>query len=85
MTTVSRSVGPLLEIQGLKTHFFTQDGTVRAWPDAPPDEPGALRAWIREGIAGRDRSVPGRAMKALPGSLSDPNGERFFGALPRVV
>ena len=30
MTTVPRNVGPLLQIQGLKTHFFTQDGTVRA-------------------------------------------------------
>jgi peptide/nickel transport system ATP-binding protein len=30
MTTASRQVGPLLEITGLKTHFFTQDGTVKA-------------------------------------------------------
>jgi len=30
MTVSPRHVGPLLEIQGLKTHFFTQDGTVRA-------------------------------------------------------
>ena len=30
MTASARSVGPLLEIKGLKTHFFTQDGTVRA-------------------------------------------------------
>jgi peptide/nickel transport system ATP-binding protein len=30
MTTTSRHVGPLLEIKGLKTHFFTQDGTVKA-------------------------------------------------------
>jgi oligopeptide/dipeptide ABC transporter ATP-binding protein len=30
MTAPSRHVGPLLEIQGLKTHFFTQDGTVKA-------------------------------------------------------
>ena len=30
MTTAPRHVGPLLEIQGLKTHFFTQDGTVKA-------------------------------------------------------
>jgi peptide/nickel transport system ATP-binding protein/oligopeptide transport system ATP-binding protein len=30
MTASARHVGPLLEIQGLKTHFFTQDGTVKA-------------------------------------------------------
>jgi len=30
MTASARSVGPLLEIKGLKTHFFTQDGTVKA-------------------------------------------------------
>ncbi len=30
MTTASRHVGPLLEIKGLKTHFFTEDGTVKA-------------------------------------------------------
>ncbi|HUF05797.1 MAG TPA: ABC transporter ATP-binding protein [Candidatus Binatia bacterium] len=30
MTVGSRYTGPLLEITGLKTHFFTQDGTVKA-------------------------------------------------------
>ena len=30
MTTAPRHAGPLLEIKGLKTHFFTQDGTVKA-------------------------------------------------------
>jgi peptide/nickel transport system ATP-binding protein/oligopeptide transport system ATP-binding protein len=30
MTASARHVGPLLEIQGLRTHFFTQDGTVKA-------------------------------------------------------
>ncbi len=30
MTASARHVGPLLEIKGLKTHFFTQDGTVKA-------------------------------------------------------
>ncbi len=30
MTTAPRHVGPLLEIKGLKTYFFTQDGTVKA-------------------------------------------------------
>jgi oligopeptide/dipeptide ABC transporter ATP-binding protein len=30
MTTAPRHVGPLLEIKGLKTHFFTEDGTVKA-------------------------------------------------------
>jgi oligopeptide/dipeptide ABC transporter ATP-binding protein len=30
MTVGSRYAGPLLEITGLKTHFFTQDGTVKA-------------------------------------------------------
>jgi peptide/nickel transport system ATP-binding protein len=30
MTASPRHVGPLLEIKGLKTHFFTQDGTVKA-------------------------------------------------------
>ena len=30
MTVSPRHVGPLLEIKGLKTHFFTQDGTVKA-------------------------------------------------------
>jgi oligopeptide/dipeptide ABC transporter ATP-binding protein len=30
MTAAPRHIGPLLEIQGLKTHFFTQDGTVKA-------------------------------------------------------
>ena len=30
MSVEARQVGPLLEITGLKTHFFTQDGTVKA-------------------------------------------------------
>ena len=30
MTVASRHAGPLLEIRGLKTHFFTRDGTVKA-------------------------------------------------------
>jgi peptide/nickel transport system ATP-binding protein/oligopeptide transport system ATP-binding protein len=30
MTASPRHAGPLLEIKGLKTHFFTQDGTVKA-------------------------------------------------------
>jgi oligopeptide/dipeptide ABC transporter ATP-binding protein len=30
VTTAPRHAGPLLEIKGLKTHFFTQDGTVKA-------------------------------------------------------
>jgi oligopeptide/dipeptide ABC transporter ATP-binding protein len=30
MTTAPRHIGPLLEIKGLKTQFFTQDGTVKA-------------------------------------------------------
>ncbi len=30
MTTAPRQTGPLLQIQGLKTHFFTEDGTVKA-------------------------------------------------------
>jgi peptide/nickel transport system ATP-binding protein/oligopeptide transport system ATP-binding protein len=30
VTTAPRHTGPLLEIKGLKTHFFTQDGTVKA-------------------------------------------------------
>jgi oligopeptide/dipeptide ABC transporter ATP-binding protein len=30
VTGAPRHTGPLLEIQGLKTHFFTQDGTVKA-------------------------------------------------------
>jgi len=33
VTTASRAVGPLLEIRGLKTHFFTQDGVVKAVDD----------------------------------------------------
>ena len=32
-TDVQRSGGPLLEIKGLKTHFFTQDGVVKAVDD----------------------------------------------------
>ena len=27
-----------------------QDGTVRFWPDEPPDDPEALRAWIKEAL-----------------------------------
>ena len=30
MTVTPAALGPLLEIKGLKTHFFTQDGTVKA-------------------------------------------------------
>jgi peptide/nickel transport system ATP-binding protein len=30
MTASARSAGPLLEVKGLRTHFFTQDGTVKA-------------------------------------------------------
>ncbi len=30
MTVASRHAGPLLEIRGLRTHFFTRDGTVKA-------------------------------------------------------
>ena len=30
MTVAPRHTGPLLEIRGLKTHFFTRDGTVKA-------------------------------------------------------
>ena len=33
MTVTERHVGPLLEIKGLKTHFFTQDGVVKAVDD----------------------------------------------------
>jgi oligopeptide transport system ATP-binding protein len=33
VTVSERNVGPLLEIKGLKTHFFTQDGIVRAVDD----------------------------------------------------
>jgi oligopeptide transport system ATP-binding protein len=33
MTVTGRHVGPLLEIKGLKTHFFTQDGVVKAVDD----------------------------------------------------
>ena len=30
MTVAPRHVGPLLEVKGIKTHFFTQDGAVKA-------------------------------------------------------
>ena len=30
MTVAPRAIGPLLEINGLRTHFFTQDGVVKA-------------------------------------------------------
>src|SRR3712207_7983230 len=30
MTVAPRHTGPLLEIRGLRTHFFTRDGTVKA-------------------------------------------------------
>ena len=33
MTLTARSAGPLLEIKGIKTHFFTQDGVVKAVDD----------------------------------------------------
>jgi len=33
VTAAERHVGPLLEIKGLKTHFFTQDGVVKAVDD----------------------------------------------------
>jgi oligopeptide transport system ATP-binding protein len=33
VTVAGRHVGPLLEIKGLKTHFFTQDGAVKAVDD----------------------------------------------------
>ena len=33
MTVTERSIGPLLEIKGIKTHFFTQDGVVKAVDD----------------------------------------------------
>ena len=33
MTVTERALGPLLEIKGIKTHFFTQDGVVKAVDD----------------------------------------------------
>jgi oligopeptide transport system ATP-binding protein len=33
VTATARHVGPLLEIKGIKTHFFTQDGVVKAVDD----------------------------------------------------
>ncbi len=33
MTVTERALGPLLEIKGIKTHFFTQDGMVKAVDD----------------------------------------------------
>jgi oligopeptide/dipeptide ABC transporter ATP-binding protein len=33
VTATQRHVGPLLEIKGLRTHFFTQDGVVKAVDD----------------------------------------------------
>ena len=33
MSVGASQVGPLLEVKGLKTHFFTQDGTVKAVDD----------------------------------------------------
>jgi oligopeptide/dipeptide ABC transporter ATP-binding protein len=33
VTVTGRHVGPLLEIKGIKTHFFTQDGVVKAVDD----------------------------------------------------
>ncbi|HYI67657.1 MAG TPA: ABC transporter ATP-binding protein [Candidatus Limnocylindrales bacterium] len=33
MTVTERPLGPLLEIKGIKTHFFTQDGVVKAVDD----------------------------------------------------
>ncbi len=33
MTLTARHTGPLLEIKGIKTHFFTQDGVVKAVDD----------------------------------------------------
>jgi oligopeptide transport system ATP-binding protein len=33
VTVTQRQVGPLLEIKGIKTHFFTQDGVVKAVDD----------------------------------------------------
>jgi oligopeptide/dipeptide ABC transporter ATP-binding protein len=33
VTVTERHVGPLLEIKGLRTHFFTQDGVVKAVDD----------------------------------------------------
>jgi oligopeptide transport system ATP-binding protein len=33
VTVTARHVGPLLEIKGIKTHFFTQDGVVKAVDD----------------------------------------------------
>ncbi|MDQ3149950.1 MAG: ABC transporter ATP-binding protein, partial [Chloroflexota bacterium] len=33
MTVSEQHVGPLLEVKGIKTHFFTQDGVVKAVDD----------------------------------------------------
>jgi len=33
VTVTERHVGPLLEVKGIKTHFFTQDGVVKAVDD----------------------------------------------------
>ncbi|MEO6578882.1 MAG: ATP-binding cassette domain-containing protein, partial [Candidatus Limnocylindria bacterium] len=33
MTLTERHTGPLLEIKGIQTHFFTQDGVVKAVDD----------------------------------------------------
>jgi hypothetical protein len=46
--------GPVLKVvygvEGRSVISGGQDGTVRFWPDEPPDEPEALRAWIEKAL-----------------------------------
>ena len=81
MTTASRSVGPLLDIQGLKTHFFTQDGTVRA-VDGVSFQIGHARTLGVVGESGCGKSITSLSVMRLierPGKIVegtiDLNGE----------
>ena len=84
MTAASRHAGPLLEIQGLKTHFFTQDGTVKA-VDGVTFEIGHGQTLGVVGESGCGKSITSLSVMGLierPGKIVDGeirlNGENLL-------
>ena len=84
MTAASRHAGPLLEIQGLKTHFFTQDGTVKA-VDGVTFEIGHGQTLGVVGESGCGKSITSLSVMRLierPGKIVDGtirlNGENLL-------
>jgi len=85
MTAGPRHIGPLLEIKGLRTHFFTQDGTVRA-VDGVTFEIGHAQTLGLVGESGCGKSITSLSVMRLierPGKIVDGeirlNGDDLLG------